>query len=433
MKNYDELIEDLYNRFPAFQQVGVGAYKPGLENAEILDRYFGNPHRSFRCIHVGGTNGKGSTSHTLAAILQMSGYKVGLYTSPHLVDFRERIRINGEMIPKEEVERFLTSYSDDAFSFRPSFFELTTFMAFCYFQSQQVDVAVIEVGLGGRLDTTNVITPDISIITNISPDHVALLGHDLPSIAHEKAGIIKRGIPTVIGEAEGDVRRVFERRATEVDAPINFAQDIDILQSSRPEGIGWRYESRTAGSIRGELGGLCQEKNAATILTSIEVLRNIGYHIDNRAIREGFATVVELTGLQGRWQKLGEKPLVICDTGHNIGGMQYIVQQLTHTPCRTLRIVLGMVNDKDISGVISLLPQHAQYYFTQASVARALSAEDIAAIASRHGLKGGSYTTVTEAFCAAYDDACEDDFIFVGGSTFVVADLLKNEELDIRN
>lgn len=425
MKSYEALIEELYNRFPAFQQVGAGAYKPGLENAEALDAHFGHPHRSFRTIHVGGTNGKGSTSHTLAAILQKSNYRVGLYTSPHLADFRERIRINGEMIPREEVERFLSQHSDEAFAFRPSFFELTTFMAFSYFASQKVDVAIIEVGLGGRLDTTNVITPDMSIITNISLDHVALLGHDHPTIAREKAGIIKSGIPAVIGEAEGDVRAVFQQRADEVDAPIFFAQESLCMSSATPSRGGWLYTDTLAGDVWGELGGLCQEKNAATILTAVAELRNRGYNIPDEAVREGFAHVTTLTGLQGRWQKIADAPLTICDTGHNIGGMQYIAQQLANTPCRNLRIVLGMVNDKDISGVLSLLPRHAHYYFTQASVARALSAQEVADIATKFGLQGNCFDNVTTAYAAAQKDACEDDLIFVGGSTFVVADLIK--------
>lgn len=425
MKHYEALIEDLYNRFPAYQQVGVGAYKPGLENAEALDAYFGHRHRSFRTIHVAGTNGKGSTSHTLAAILAQSGLRVGLYTSPHLADFRERIRINGEMITRQAVVNFLESHSDDAFSFRPSFFELTTFMAFDYFASQQVDVAIIEVGLGGRLDTTNVITPDLSIITNISPDHTALLGDTLTAIATEKAGIIKTAVPVVIGEAEGEVRATFEARAKEVGAPIYFAQESNVIRSAVPCQGGWQYESTTTGSLWGELGGLCQEKNAATILTAIEQLRNIGYNINDNAIREGFAHVTTLTGLQGRWQRLSEKPLVICDTGHNIGGMQYIAQQLADTSCNNLRIVLGMVNDKDISGVISLLPQSAHYYFTQAAIARALPADEIAHIAARYNLHGESYASVAEAYETALKEACEDDMIFVGGSTFVVADLLK--------
>ena len=427
MNSYEALIEDLYNRFPAFQQVGSGAYKPGLDNAEALDAHFGHPHRTFRTIHVGGTNGKGSTSHTLASILQKSNYRVGLYTSPHLVDFRERIRINGEMIPREEVKRFLEEHSDDAFAFRPSFFELTTFLAFKYFAAQKVDIAIIEVGLGGRLDTTNVITPDMSIITNISLDHVALLGHDHPTIAREKAGIIKPGIPAVIGEAEGEVRNVFLQRANEVNAPIFFAQESSCMTSATPMRGGWQYTGTMVGDLWGELGGLCQEKNAATILTAVAQLRQIGYHIPDEAIREGFAHVTSLSGLQGRWQKLSDKPLTICDTGHNIGGMQYIAQQLADTPCRNLRIVLGMVNDKDISGVLSILPRHAHYYFTQASVARALTAQEVAEIAARFDLQGKCYDNVGAAYKAAQEEACEDDLIFIGGSTFVVADLLSQQ------
>lgn len=425
MKSYECLIEELYNRFPAFQQVGAGAYKPGLENAEALDAYFGHPHRQYHTIHVGGTNGKGSTSHTLAAILTASGYRVGLYTSPHLADFRERIRIDGKMIPKDVVERFLREYSDDALSFRPSFFELTTFMAMQYFAQEKVDVAVIEVGLGGRLDTTNVITPDLSIITNISHDHVALLGDNLSDIAREKSGIIKEGIPVVIGEAEGDVKEVFMQRAKEVNAPISFAQESNTMTAAEPSGSGWMYRGTIVGDVWGELGGLCQEKNAATILTAVVELRRMGYTISDEAICEGFAHVTTKTGLQGRWQKLCERPLMICDTGHNIGGMEYIARQLNSTPCHALHIVIGMVNDKDISGVIALLPRHAHYYFTQASVARALPAQEVAAIAAQHGLHGTTYPTVQQAITAAKDAAQDDDFIFIGGSTFVVADALK--------
>ncbi len=426
MKSYECLIEELYNRFPAFQQVGAGAYKPGLENAEALDAYFGHPHRQYRTIHVGGTNGKGSTSHTLAAILAKSGYRVGLYTSPHLADFRERIRINGEMIPQEAVEQFLRTHSDEAFSFRPSFFELTTFMAMQYFAQEKVDVAVIEVGLGGRLDTTNIITPDVSIITNISHDHVALLGNNLSDIAREKAGIIKHGIPVVIGEAEGDVKEVFKQRAKEMEAPISFAQESHTMTEATPSGSGWLYKGTIAGNVWGELGGLCQEKNAATILTAVVELRRMGYNISDEAIREGFAHVTTMTGLQGRWQKLGEHPLIICDTGHNIGGMEYIARQLNSTPCHALHIVIGMVNDKDISGVIAMLPRHAHYYFTQASVARALPAHEVADIAARHGLQGNTYPTVRQAVAAARAAAQDDDFIFIGGSTFVVADVLRD-------
>lgn len=425
MKSYEDLIEELFNRFPMYQQIGSGAYKPGLQNAETLDRYFGHPHRKFKTIHIGGTNGKGSTSHLLAAILACSGYKVGLYTSPHLVDFRERIRINGEMIPQETVSEFLRQHSDQVFSFRPSFFELTTFMAFTHFARQQVDVAVIEVGLGGRLDTTNIITPDLSIITNISLDHVQMLGHDLPSIAKEKAGIIKPGVPVVIGEASGDVKQIFIGKAQEIGAPIYFADESDTMTKATPGLGGWLYEGTEAGDIRGELGGLYQEKNTATVLTAVKQLRKSGYRIPKEAIRQAFANVTSLTGLQGRWQTITENPKTICDTGHNIGGMQYIARQLETTPHRTLRIILGMVSDKDISGVISLLPQNAVYYFTQASIPRAMAADQIARIGQEHGLQGKTYASVIEAYRTARNESHPDDLIFVGGSTFIVADLLK--------
>lgn len=424
MKKYEEYLDELFNRFPAFQNIGAGAYKPGLENAETLDAYFGHKHRNFRTIHVGGTNGKGSTSHTLAAILAQSGYRVGLYTSPHLVDFRERIRVNGEMISREYVIDFLDKHSDDAFSFRPSFFELTTFMALDYFASQQVDVAVIEVGLGGRLDTTNIISPDLSIITNISLDHVALLGDNRKAIAGEKAGIIKPHTPIVIGESDDEIRDVFIKQAQDVDTPIYFAQETSTMSSATPQGSGWLYSNTIVGELWGELGGLCQAKNAATILTAIECLRTKGYVISDDAIRNGFAHVTALTGLQGRWQTLSTQPLILCDTGHNKGGISYIVQQLTNIKCKKLRIVLGMVNDKDISGVLALLPTEAQYYFTQASVARALPADKISQMAAMYKLTGTTYNCVADAYRAAIADADKDDVIFIGGSTFVVADLL---------
>lgn len=426
MKTYEEQISELYNRFPMYQQVGAGAYKPGLENAECLDHYFGYPHRQFKCIHVAGTNGKGSTSHLLAAILACSGYKTGLYTSPHLTDFRERIKINGQMIPREQVSAFLTQHADAAFSFRPSFFELTTFMAFDYFASQQIDVAVIEVGLGGRLDTTNVITPELSIITNISLDHVQMLGHDLPSIAREKAGIIKRHIPVVIGEATTETRDVFDEKAWSCNAPIFYAEEKKRFTQAEALHQGWLYKNTLAGDIWGELGGEYQKKNTATVLTAIEILRERGFAITDEAIKEGFAHVTTLTGLQGRWQIVSTSPTVICDTGHNTGGMQYIAKQLNGTPHKELRIVIGMVNDKDISGVIAMLPTQATYYFTQASVARAMKAEEIARIGAEHGLKGTIHTTVAEAYRAARADSNSDDVIFVGGSTFVVADFLKD-------
>ena len=428
---YEETLQYLYNQLPVFQQVGATAYKPGLGNSLALDRYFGHPHTRFRSIHVGGTNGKGSTSHLLAAILQKSGYKVGLYTSPHLVDFRERIRINGRMIPKSYVMTFTENHLEATRHIAPSFFELTMMLAFDYFASEGVDVAVIEVGLGGRLDSTNIITPDLSIITNISFDHTQFLGHTLTDIAREKAGIIKPGVPVVIGEAEGEVKQVFSETASRQGAEIHFADtENDIAQSVITESGQWRFDSAEYPNLTGELGGYCQEKNAATVLTAVSILKQSGYAIPTDAVYQGFAQVIEITGLQGRWQKIGSSPLIVCDTGHNTGGMAYIVRQLKQTPCKQLRIVIGMVNDKDINGVLRMLPRDAVYYFTQASVKRALPADEMQRMAAVHGLNGRAFSSVQEAYRQALSESDKEDFIFVGGSTFVVADFLSDHPAD---
>lgn len=428
---YEETLQYLYNQLPVFQQVGATAYKPGLGNSLALDRYFGHPHTRFRSIHVGGTNGKGSTSHLLAAILQKSGYKVGLYTSPHLVDFRERIRINGRMIPKSYVMTFTEKHLEATRHIAPSFFELTMMLAFDYFASEGVDVAVIEVGLGGRLDSTNIITPDLSIITNISFDHTQFLGHTLTDIAREKAGIIKPGVPVVIGEAEGEVKQVFSETASRQGVEIHFADtENDIAQSVITESGQWRFDSAEYPNLTGELGGYCQEKNAATVLTAVSILKQSGYAIPTDAVYQGFAQVIEITGLQGRWQKIGSSPLIVCDTGHNTGGMAYIVRQLKQTPCKQLRIVIGMVNDKDINGVLRMLPRDAVYYFTQASVKRALPADEMQRMAAVHGLNGRAFSSVQEAYRQALCESDKEDFIFVGGSTFVVADFLSDHPAD---
>lgn len=428
---YEETLQYLYNQLPVFQQVGATAYKPGLGNSLALDRYFGYPHTRFRSIHVGGTNGKGSTSHLLAAILQKSGYKVGLYTSPHLVDFRERIRINGRMIPKSYVMTFTEKHLEATRHIAPSFFELTMMLAFDYFASEGVDVAVIEVGLGGRLDSTNIITPDLSIITNISFDHTQFLGHTLTDIAREKAGIIKPGVPVVIGEAEGEVKQVFSETASRQGVEIHFADtENDIAQSVITESGQWRFDSAEYPNLTGELGGYCQEKNAATVLTAVSILKQSGYAIPTDAVYQGFAQVIEITELQGRWQKIGSSPLIVCDTGHNTGGMAYIVRQLEQTPCKQLRIVIGMVNDKDINGVLRMLPRKAVYYFTQASVKRALPADEMQRMAAVHGLNGRAYSSVQEAYRQALCESDKEDFIFVGGSTFVVADFLSDHPAD---
>lgn len=423
--NYEETLEYLYRQLPVFQQVGSAAYKPGLQNSEALDEYFGHPHRKFHTLHIAGTNGKGSVSHLLASILQLNGYKTGLYTSPHLVDFRERIRIDGQMIPRQEVIDFAEKHLAPTLHIHPSFFELTMMMAFDYFARQAVDAAVIEVGLGGRLDSTNIITPDLCVITNISYDHVQMLGHTLPQIAREKAGIIKHGIPVVIGEAQGEVKQVFIDKAREVDAPIFFAEECVRFDSARQSARGWEFDSPAYPHLFGELGGLCQEKNAATVLTAVARLRELGYRITDQSVYEAFAHVTRLTGLMGRWQQLQASPRLICDTGHNTGGMQYIARQLRNEHYDMLRIVIGMVNDKDISGVLAMLPKEATYYFTRASVPRALPQDKLEALATQAGLKGRSFPTVKEAVTAAQKESRPEDLIFVGGSTFIVADLLQ--------
>ena len=396
-----------------FQQVGAGAYKEGLANTWALDEHLGHPHRSYRTIHIAGTNGKGSCSHTLAAILQEAGYRVGLYTSPHLLDFRERIRVNGQPVPEEYVIRFVEEERAFFEPLHPSFFELTTAMAFRYFADAGVDVAVVEVGLGGRLDCTNIIRPDLCIITNISLDHVQFLGNTLAKIAGEKAGIIKPGIPVVIGEATPETRPVFARRAEETGAPIHFAEEEAV---------------RDYPDMEFELKGLYQAKNRRTLLAALPLLQEAGYRIREEHIRNGFARVTELTGLMGRWQKLQEHPMLVCDTGHNVGGIQYIAEQLRRQTCRQLHIVIGMVNDKDVRGVLALLPHEAVYYFTQASVKRALPAEQLARLAAEAGLEGEVYPDVSSAVRAAQEKSLPEDFIFVGGSTFIVADLLAGRD-----
>ena len=406
--NYSETITYLYQSTPLFQQVGAGAYKEGLTNSLLLDEHLGHPHRLFHSIHVAGTNGKGSCSHTLAAILQSAGYRVGLYTSPHLVDFRERIRVNGVPVSEQYVVDFVERERSFFEPLHPSFFELTTAMAFRYFADCHVDVAVVEVGLGGRLDCTNLISPDLSVITNISFDHTQFLGHTLAAIAREKAGIIKPHTPVVVGEVLPETRSVFEQQAQAMEAPLYFAEEQSLLYAD----------------VEMELKGCYQQKNRATVLAAIPLLQQAGYRVGEAEVRRGFAQVVELTGLQGRWQQLQEAPRMVCDTGHNVGGIRYVAEQLKSQHCRTLRMVIGMVNDKDIRGVLALLPRQAVYYFTQASVKRALPVEEFARLAMEAGLQGSCYPDVASAVRAAQKESLPEDFIFVGGSSYIVADLL---------
>lgn len=423
--NYQETLDYLFNVTPLFQNIGKDAYKEGLDNTIILDNHFNNPHKKFRTIHIAGTNGKGSCSHTIAAILQSAGYKTGLYTSPHLIDFSERIKVNGEPIEKEFVIDFVKQNKDFFEPLHPSFFELTTAMAFLYFAEKKVDVAVIEVGLGGRLDCTNIITPDLSIITNISFDHTQFLGNTLKDIAKEKAGIIKEKKPVIIGEYTLETKTVFEDKAKSTNSDIIFAEDNKLINGYKQTENGLLlYKSDKIKDLYGELNGLYQVKNTNTILNAVYQLIGLGYNIDETNIKNGFKNVCHLTGLMGRWQKLVENPTIICDTGHNIGGMKYIVEQLSRMKYDKLHIIIGMVNDKDINGVISLLPKNAKYYFTQASVKRALPAEQVKEIANNHGLKGEAYSSVEKALTIAKNNAKENDLIFIGGSTFIVADLI---------
>ncbi|MDD7317553.1 MAG: folylpolyglutamate synthase/dihydrofolate synthase family protein [Prevotella sp.] len=401
---YEKTVKYLYDSVPMFQNVGAAGYKEGLQNTMTLDEHFGHPHRRFRTIHVAGTNGKGSCSHTIAAMLQSEGYRVGLYTSPHLVDFRERIRINGKCIGKQYVIDFMENERAFFEPLHPSFFELTTALAFKYFAEERVDFAVIEVGLGGRLDCTNIISPELCIITNISLDHTQFLGDTLAKIATEKAGIIKHATPVVIGETTEETKPVFVATAERNEAPVFFAENENIDD----------YEG-----MEFELKGSYQQKNRATILCAA---RQLG--ISREAIRKGLATVCEATGLTGRWQTLGTQPLVICDTGHNAGGWQYLAQQIRQVECSTRRIVFGMVDDKDIDAVMSMLPQDAIYYWTQAETKRAVSSTAIMEKGRGYGLSGTHYPTVSSAYRAALADADATDFIFVGGSSYVVADLL---------
>ncbi len=422
-KTYPEALDWLFKQLPMFSRVGAAAYKPGLDTSLALDKFFGHPHRSFRSIHVAGTNGKGSVSHSLASVLQAQGYKVGLYTSPHLVDFRERIRVNGEMIPRDAVTEFINAYRRSGYEGHPSFFELTMMMAFDWFRKAQVDYAIIEVGMGGRLDSTNIITPLACVITNISKDHTQFLGGTLKEIASEKAGIIKSGIPVVVGEAEGEVKEVFERKAESADTMITFAAEDALLSDvndlddfSDTEGNRYSFE----------LKGDYQKANIRTIFSSIAMLRKTGIDISNESVRHGLAHVSDLTGLAGRWMKISERPLTIADTGHNEAGLSYNMRQLQalRKHNEKLHIVMGFVNDKDVRHILPLFPADAEYYVTRAMIPRAMPVADVAALCRDCALRFTMYDSVPEAYSAALSEATEDDIIYVGGSTFIVADLL---------
>lgn len=432
MKSYQQVLDFLYSQLPIFQRTGPAAYKDNLDNTIRLDKMFGYPHHAFKTIHVAGTNGKGSVSHMLASVLQDAGYKTGLYTSPHLKDFRERIRVNGEMISEEAVVRFTETYllKNEFEMLEPSFFELTVSMAFDYFRSMQVDVAVIEVGLGGRLDSTNIITPDVSVITNISFDHMALLGDTLPKIAAEKAGIIKKDIPVVVGETSPETSFVFEQFAEKVQTKLVFADqeyrtDYSMLTLDGKQSLNIRKNGELVyPDLKVDLIGIYQRHNVPTVLRTIDVLKGKGWNIAENNIRNGLQNVVRNTALLGRWQIIGYNPLIVCDTGHNPAGIKLVVEQIHQTAWKKLHMVIGMVNDKDQSSVLSLLPTEAQYYFTRASIPRAAEPEDLAAKGEQFGLMGNCYPTVRQALSAARENAETSDLIFVGGSTFVVAEIL---------
>lgn len=427
--NYNEAVEWLYSQTPQFQQIGAAAYKPGLDTVRILAGAFGNPQDTYKIIHVAGTNGKGSTCHTLAAILHAAGLKVGLYTSPHLVDFRERIRVDGEMIPREEVASFVGRYRNMNLDVvvDPSFFELTTVMAFDWFARCGVDVAVIEVGLGGRLDSTNIVNAEIGVITNVSFDHCAQLGHTLRQIAYEKSGIMRSGVPLICGETDAEVQGYFETEALEHGANLIMAQNdnpgvgfIDSENGLAP----MRITGTTFGDLDFQLTGICQHQNALTILSAVKQLKAMGWSIPDEAVKAGMACVADSTGLNGRWMVLGRSPLTVCDTGHNEGGWRLLSEQLAALP-RPLTVVLGFVNDKDIDTILRLLPADADYVFTNASIPRALPASALAAKAKEAGLDGFTISGVKEAYEAAVAHTPATGSVFVGGSTFVVADLLK--------
>lgn len=435
---YQETTKYLFQQTANYEQQGQAGYKEGLQNSLALDDHYGHPHHQFKSIHVAGTNGKGSCSHMLAAILQRAGYRVGLYTSPHLIDFSERIRVNGTPIPEEYVIDFVEEGQELFQSLGASFFEITTAMAFKYFADKDVDIAVIEVGLGGRLDCTNIITPLVSIITNISLDHTNLLGSTLEQIAIEKAGIIKRGVPVIIGETTPETRTIFEAMAKDVEAPIVFAEDHAEIVEAEPlmEG-GYHYATRHLGIIDCELSGSYQPKNMSTILPVLNELMKFGFlcpceepeyqAIVNKEMNDALMNVYNMTGLSGRWQTIRENPRVICDTGHNVGGWEYLGKQLAEIVCNQKRIVFGMLEDKDVFGVMSLLPKDAIYYFCRPDSPRAFSEQSLLVIGQQVGLTGKTYPSVCEAYGAAINDSAEDDFIFVGGSTYVVAEMLKSD------
>lgn len=426
--SYRDTLDFLYAQLPMFTRQGASAYKKDIHNIQAICRQLNHPEQQFKSIHIGGTNGKGSTSHMLAAILQVAGYKTGLHTSPHLKDFRERIRINGFMVSEQSVIDFVNQNTSLFKEIEPSFFEATVAMAFQAFADAKVDIAIIEVGLGGRLDSTNIIHPLLSIITNIGFDHMDLLGNTLAAIASEKAGIIKSGVQAIIGEIHPETKSVFEERAQQVQTDLYFApQAWKIIPLGKQQFL--EVEAQRIGAnetlkLELDLTGTYQLKNLPAVLSAVAELRKQGYNITDEHIQTGLKQVKALTGLQGRWQTLQTSPLVICDTGHNEDGMKEVLKNIAATPHQHLHVVLGMVKDKDISKILALMPQNAQYYFCQPAIPRAKPAAELCMEANKVGLQGNSYLSVNEAYREALKQATPNDLIFIGGSTFVVSEVV---------
>lgn len=420
------IIEYLYNAFPFYERQGKSGYKPGMSNTLALDEFFNHPHRHYKTIHVAGTNGKGSTSHMLASILQEQGYKIGLYTSPHLIEFNERIRVNGVVVNDDAVVAFIEQNKAFIESLSPSFFEVTTAFALWYFAQQKVDIAVIEVGLGGRLDCTNVINPLVSVITNISFDHKDLLGYTLPEIAREKAGIIKDSTTVVIGQTQAEIKDIFIETAQQKQAPIYFADKCVELQKTEIDGqpTFTILKPLVCEKIQPDLHGLYQEKNIKTVIQTIDILKT-KIDISDNSIKNGIEHVIQNTGFMGRWQKLSSNPDVYCDVAHNEDGISLVMEQIKHTTYKTLHIVWGMVNDKDIESVMKYLPKHARYYLTQPSIERAMSVEILRNQFQKYDLSFEIFPEVKKALENAKKNAMPNDLIFIGGSTFVVSDALK--------
>lgn len=404
---YQDTVNWMFKQLPMYQNQGKTAYKANLDNTLQFAEHLHHPEHNFKSIHVAGTNGKGSTSHMLASILQEAGYKVGLYTSPHLKDFRERIKINGKEISEAFVVEFIEKHKSFFESHSLSFFEMTVGMAFDYFSIEKVDIAIIEVGMGGRLDSTNIITPELSIITNIGLDHTQFLGNTLETIAFEKAGIIKSNVPVVIGETQPETKNVFKEIAATRHAEIHFADQVEVIND---------YES--------DLKGDYQKKNKATVLCATQVIRENGFEVSEDAIKSGFVKVVKNTGLNGRWQILQEEPKIICDTAHNKEGLHYAMAQLLKEPYKVLHMVFGVVNDKDVASILSLLPKNALYYLCKPNIPRGLEADVLRDIFVANGFKGNAYNSVQEALSSAKQHATKADVIYVGGSTFVVAEII---------